>query len=114
MSKLRQLLKTRIFTSMRPFFAVSGIYILLLVLMAMSTASCVTARRVDYLQDMTQGSQIEIENRFEAMIAPYDELSIIVKSSNVNTADLASPFNQGETGTYLVDVNGDITLPIRL
>ena len=88
------------------------IYILLLVLMAMSTASCVTARRVDYLQDMTQGSQIEIENRFEAMIAPYDELSIIVKSSNVNTADLASPFNQDETGTYLVDVNGDITLPI--
>ena len=80
--------------------------------MAMSTASCVTARRVDYLQDMTQGSQIEIENRFEAMIAPYDELSIIVKSSNVNTADLASPFNQDETGTYLVDVNGDITLPI--
>ena len=87
------------------------IYILLLVLMAMSTASCVTARRVDYLQDMTQGSQIEIENRFEARIAPYDELSIIVKSSNVAAADLASPFNQGETGAYLVDVNGDITLP---
>lgn len=33
MGKLKQLLKTRIFTSMRPFFAVSGIYMLLLVVL---------------------------------------------------------------------------------
>ena len=69
--------------------------------------SCVTPRRVDYLQDMTHGSQVEIENRFEAVIAPYDQLSITVMSSDMKNADLAAPFNmtkgqdqrQGRQGT---------------
>ena len=74
-------------------------------------AGCVTPRRVDYLQDMTMGSQIEIENRFEAVIAPYDELSITVISSTIENADLAQPFNQGELNQYLVDVNGNIDFP---
>ena len=81
--------------------------------------SCITPRRVNYLQDMTQGSQIEIENRFEAVIAPYDELSIIVNSSTKEGSELAAPFNLGvQNGIagniqrgYLVDVNGDIMLP---
>ena len=79
-------------------------------------ASCVTPRRVDYLQDMTHGSQVEIENRFEAVIAPYDQLSITVMSADMKNADLAAPFNmtkgqdQRQDG-YLVDVNGDIDLP---
>lgn len=75
------------------------------------TASCVTPRRVNYLQDMTQGSQIELENRFEAKIAPYDELSITV----INPANpkLAEPFNlnSDRQGGYLVDVNGEIDFP---
>lgn len=75
-------------------------------------SSCVTARRVNYLQDMTQGSQIELENRFEARIAPYDELTITVTSSQTNS-ELAQPFNAGPSGTnYLVDVNGDIIFPV--
>lgn len=79
--------------------------------------SCVTPRRVNYLQDMTHGSQLEIENRFEAVIAPYDELSIIVSTSNSTKKELASPFNLGngtsdKQGKYLVDVNGNITIPI--
>ena len=81
----------------------------------MLLTSCVTTRRVDYLQDMTHGSQIEIENRFEAVIAPYDQLSISVMSADLNNQNLAAPFNmnadQGGTGGYLVDVNGDIELP---
>lgn len=86
----------------------------MIALVTMAT-SCVTPRRVNYLQDMTHGSQIEIENRFEATIAPYDELSIIVSSSNKQ--ELASPFNlgngtSGNQGKYLVDVNGDIDFPI--
>ena len=89
-------------------------YILLLATVMLLT-SCVTTRRVDYLQDMTHGSQIEIENRFEAVIAPYDQLSINVMSSDLNNQNLAAPFNmnanQGEAGGYLVDVNGDIELP---
>lgn len=79
-------------------------------------ASCVTTRRIDYLQDMTHGSQIEIENRFEAVIAPYDQLSITVMSSDMTNEKLAEPFNnhggQGsEANGYLVDVNGNIDLP---
>lgn len=77
--------------------------------------SCITPRRVNYLQDMTHGSQIEIENKFEATIAPYDELSITVTSSSKQ--ELASPFNLGNStggnnGNYLVDINGDIDFPI--
>ena len=75
--------------------------------------SCITARRVDYLQDMTHGSQIQIENRFEAVIAPYDELYIVVTSSNVNEAPLVVPFApvEGRDGGYLVDVDGNIEMP---
>lgn len=74
--------------------------------------SCVTPRRVNYLQDMTQGSQIELEDRFEARIAPYDELNISVLSPGNPT--LAEPFNSSNAsskGGYLVDVNGDIDFP---
>ena len=74
-------------------------------------ASCVTPRRVNYLQDMTQGSQIELENRFEARIAPYDELSINVVSPS--SPQLAAPFNNpdGTKAGYLVDVDGNIDFP---
>ncbi len=77
----------------------------------MLMASCITPRRVNYLQDMTQGSQIELENRFEAKIAPYDELSISVVSPA--NPKLAEPFNNNNATQkgYLVDVNGDIDFP---
>ena len=75
-------------------------------------ASCVTSRRVNYLQDMTHGSQIELENKFEARIAPYDELTIRVSTSQANQM-MATPFNAGPDGNeYLVDVNGDIEFPV--
>lgn len=98
-------------------FKINNIYIKLLfgIAIILTATSCVTPRRVNYLQDMTHGSQIEIENRFEATIAPYDELSIIVSSSDKQ--ELASPFNLGngnsdKQGKYLVDINGDISFPI--
>ena len=84
-------------------------------------SSCITPRRVNYLQDLSQGSQIQIENKFEAAIAPYDELNIIVTTSS-SKKELASPFNLGNNTSggnvftnnarYLVDVNGDIQMPI--
>ena len=79
--------------------------------------SCITPRRVNYLQDMTQGSQIQIENKFEANIAPYDELNIIVSTAS-SKKELAAPFSFNNTANaaagsrYLVDVNGDIQMPI--
>lgn len=87
-------------------------YIILICVMVLAMASCVTPRRVNYLQDMTQGSQIELEDRFEARVAPYDELLITVSTSQMNQ-ELASPFNaNGENNGYLVDINGDIDFPV--
>lgn len=84
--------------------------------MMLLASSCVTPRRVNYLQDMTQGSQIKIENQFEAVIAPYDELNIYVSTSS-SQKELATPFNIGNAASsahssYLVDVNGNIQFPI--
>ena len=87
---------------------------------AVAVSSCVTTRKIAYLQDMGHQSQIELENRFEAVISPYDELDIIISSYN---SELAKPFNiysaaEGSIRTgsqnigYLVDQNGDIQLPV--
>ena len=105
--KTMQIMKSRICT-----------YIMLS-LMAISAVSCVTNRKIAYLQDMKHGTQIELEDKFEAVISPYDELDIIITSFD---SELARPFNiRGAnsaayaTGTgiaYLVDVDGNIELPI--
>ena len=79
----------------------------------MTLASCVTPRRVNYLQDMTHGSQIQLEDRFEARIAPYDDMSIVVSSAQSNQ-ELVAPFNvvRDTKGGYLVDVDGNIDFPV--
>lgn len=79
----------------------------------MTLASCVTPRRVNYLQDMTHGSQIQLEDRFEARIAPYDDMSIVVSSAQPNQ-ELVAPFNvvRDTKGGYLVDVDGNIDFPV--
>ena len=91
-----------------------------LVLAALAATSCVTTRKVVYLQDMKHETQIELENRFEAVISPYDELDIIVSTYE---GDLARPFNlySNASGSgairnnngiaYLVDQYGNIELP---
>lgn len=85
-------------------------------------SSCVTNRKVAYLQDMKHNSQIELENSFEAVISPYDELDVIISSFD---QELAKPFNiqsaaraatASSTVTqnlaYLVDQQGNIELPV--
>ena len=84
-------------------------------------SSCMSSKKVLYLQDMKQNSQIELEDKFEAVISPYDELTILV---SCHDAELAKPFNltsiqQGinnQSGYqrygYLVDPNGNIQMPI--
>ena len=79
--------------------------------------SCITTKQVAYLQDMKHDTQIQLENKFEAVISPYDEISILVSCSD---AELAKPFNlsmrevTGSTGTinYLVDQYGNIDFPV--
>ena len=88
-----------------------------LVLSAMLLSSCVTTKQVAYLQDMGHETQIELENKFEAVISPYDELTIVVSCSDM---ELAKPFNinfkdlSGGSGNmgYLVDQNGNIEFPV--
>lgn len=93
-----------------------------LALAAMTAVSCVTTRKVAYLQDMEHESQITLEDRFEAVISPYDELDIIVSCFD---SELAKPFNltaavsatSGTSGgardmSYLVDQNGNIEMPV--
>ena len=87
-------------------------------LAAVSVVSCVTNRKVAYLQDMKHETQIELEDKFEAVIVPYDELDVIISSFDT---ELSRPFNlrssnanyNSNTGVaYLVDVYGNIELPI--
>lgn len=94
---------------------------IVIALAAMSAVSCVTNRKVAYLQDMRHGTQIELEDKFEAVISPYDELDVIVSSFD---RELARPFNlMGNSSTtanynltssiaYLVDQNGNLELPV--
>ena len=92
---------------------------IVIALAALSAVSCVTNRKVAYLQDMKHGTQIELEDKFEAVIAPYDELDVFITSFD---SELARPFNIRNTSStnlststgvaYLVDVYGDIELPV--
>lgn len=95
---------------------------IVLSLAAVAASSCVTNRKVAYLQDMRHETQITLEDKFEAVISPYDELDILVSSFD---KELAMPFNisavtQGANAgsnansglAYLVDQNGDIQFPV--
>ncbi len=89
--------------------------------LALAFTSCVTPSQVNYLQDMRHGSQIELENKFQARICPYDELDIFVYGPS-GEEDLVKPFNisnksiggtsGNSRGAYLVDVNGNIQFPV--
>ena len=90
---------------------------IVIALAAVSAVSCVTNRKVAYLQDMKHETQIELEDKFEAVIAPYDELDVIITAFDT---ELSRPFNLrnstnlGTNGgvAYLVDVYGNIELPV--
>lgn len=92
---------------------------IVIMLVALSAVSCVTNRKVAYLQDMKHNTQIELENKFEAVISPYDELDVVISSFD---SELARPFNLRSTNStnysttntlaYLVDQNGDLELPV--
>lgn len=90
-----------------------------LALTVVSVVSCVTNRKIAYLQDMKHETQIDLEDKFEAVICPYDELDVMITSFD---SELARPFNLRSTNNanysmrtglaYLVDVYGNIELPV--
>lgn len=90
-----------------------------LVVLAMVSSSCVTSKKVRYLQDMPiQG--MPLNEALEATVAPYDELRIYVLSNTGKDDELIKPFNvynssSGVAGSYqgyLVDANGNIQFPV--
>lgn len=92
-------------------------------LLVLSAVSCISPKKVLYLQDMGQDSQIQLENKYEARISANDELRIIITCDN---EELSRPFNlnyggnsgmvsMGGSGNYmgyLVDIYGNIQMPI--
>lgn len=97
-----------------------GFRLLSYLLVAVSLSSCISAKKVTYLQDMGDGTQIELENKFEAVVGPYDELIIRVSAYS---EELSAPFNVlggNNTNTsnstnamgYLVDIDGNIDFPV--
>ena len=92
-----------------------------LAVMAMSTTSCVTAKKVRYLQDMPKAG-MPLNDALEATVSPYDELRIQVLSNTGKDDELLKPFNalQSMSQTngsnhlygYLVDANGNIEFPV--
>lgn len=90
-----------------------------LVMLALMSSSCVTSKKVRFLRDMPEYG-VPLNDKFEATIAPYDELRIFVLGDGKNE-ELVKPFNVlGTAGTnasanqmgYLVDVNGNIEFPV--
>lgn len=90
-------------------------------LLGLMTTSCVTSKKVRYLRDMPEYG-VPLNDKFEATIAPYDELRIFVLGDGKNE-ELVKPFNVlGTAGAntntntnrmgYLVDVNGNIEFPV--
>lgn len=90
-----------------------------LVMVALSSTSCITTKQVRYLQDMPIEG-MPLNEVLEATIAPYDELRIVVLSNTGKDDELIKPFNvMGAVGvsggygsSYLVDANGNIQFPV--
>lgn len=100
------------------------IWFFMLVGLAVMSSSCVTSRKVRYLQDMPKEG-MPINESLEATVAPYDELRIYVLSNSGKDDELLKPFNAmntlsqygGSTGSngqsgYLVDGDGNIEFPV--
>lgn len=85
--------------------------------------ACITPKKINYLQDMVADVGIPLNDKFEAVIVPYDELNIRIYNNGTDDSELLKPFNviggnienasNANMGLgYLVDVNGNIIFPI--
>ncbi len=90
--------------------------------LGLMTTSCVTSKKVRYLQDMPKYG-LPINKALEPTIAPFDELRIHVLSNTSKGEELLKPFNAmqaigqqsgggGNDMGYLVDAYGNIQFPV--
>ncbi|MFP9099583.1 polysaccharide biosynthesis/export family protein [Flavobacterium sp. RHBU_24] len=104
----------------------------LLLLIALSLSSCVSSKKIHYLQGAKEQAERNANGvNFETQIKPDDLLLIIVSSKDYNSSEAADPFNlhvysvtnsnigvmdlastQSRYQTYLVDRNGFISFPV--
>ena len=94
----------------------------LLAMSAIMASSCVSTRKVRYLQDMQKLGAVDVDGKFEAKISPSDELRIFVlPNGDKEQRELIEPFNiyGGDNANnmrqslgYLVDVEGNIQFPV--
>jgi polysaccharide export outer membrane protein len=88
-----------------------------LAVLALVSSSCVTSKKVRYLQDMPKQG-MPLNEALEATVAPYDELRIFVLSNTGKDDELIRPFNVyngtgiGAYQGYLVDAKGNIQFPV--
>ena len=97
------------------------IVFLALTVLAAASTSCITPKKVRYLQDMPKEG-MPLNETLEATVAPYDELRIMVMSNTGKDDELLKPFNAMQSGGqgggnnvlsgYLVDANGNIEFPV--
>lgn len=90
-----------------------------LAVLAIASTSCVTPKKVRYLQDMPIYG-MPLNDAMQATVTPFDELRIHVLSNTGKDDELIKPFNvyggnmnstyQGPG--YLVDANGNIQFPV--
>lgn len=101
------------------------IFVFLSLLTVLLFASCSSYKKVPYLQNSNEWSQLEQEVAvYEPRIQPHDLLNIVVTNPDNPTASLAynlvSPSDvamshylqsQPTLQNYIVDVNGDVVIP---
>lgn len=104
---------------MKKLLSFYSIMLLCIVLLS----SCFTPKKVVYLQDLTQGMEQALKEDYEAKIKKDDLLQILILAQTpeaakpFNLSSLVQEINTTSSGnqdqySYLVDVNGNIDLPI--
>lgn len=104
----------------------------LIALLVLGLSACVTTpKKLLYLQDMDDSTQVELKQKYEVRIAPADRLSIMVTSNSgygqddAKLTEVFNLYNSNNNGFYtnanrngqynrgyLVDVYGDIYFPV--
>lgn len=104
-----------IMISFKQFWIIIGVSLFL--------SSCFTPQKVVYLQDLSQGFELNLKDEYETKICKDDLLQILILAQ---TTEAAKPFNQSaliqemsntagsnpEQSAYLVDIEGCVDLPI--
>lgn len=84
--------------------------------------SCFTPKKVVYLQDLQPTDVMDVKDNYETKIKKDDLLQILVVSKNTEaakpfnlsalTSDLTTTTTGQEQGSYLVDAEGNVELPV--